>query len=292
MARLTVIDLNKLKPSKTPSGKGAFDWDKQDRGVTSGKTTTHFGDIATPLEQFLAGSEAIVGCVAWITSQRLVDALAGVPVALIVNKEFELRTSDAKPEPSRQRANLDRLTGGLKRSSFPAPLNQVSGAPDEAIDPVRCVGHVTRGRGTNSPLMHHKFVVRLTGGKPTAVWTGSFNFTHNAETSLENAVEIHDPAIARAYLAEWARVAALSEPLDFVAGKADPSWKAPKARKATPARSVARPAKRRAHGKEQVVNVADRAKKPAAKRKTAAKPTRARATPRRSSRSSNGRAAA
>lgn len=282
MPRPAATDLNELTPPQRGKGKGAYDWSKKDRSAKAGKVIAHFGDVAGALEAFLDASESVVGCVAWVTSNRMVDALAGKPVSLIVNKEFDLRTTDTKPDPSRTRQNLDRLSGGLKRSDFPAPLNQVAGAGHDEIEPVRCVGHIGRGRGANTPLMHHKFIVRLRAGKPVAVWTGSLNLTHLGQTNLENGVEIHDPAIARAYLEEWARVAAVSEPLDFTAGKAAPSWKTPQPRTAATApRTVAKPAKRRAHGKPQLRSVPGE-KKAAAARKP--KP--------RTSRSGNRRAAA
>jgi phosphatidylserine/phosphatidylglycerophosphate/cardiolipin synthase-like enzyme len=67
--------------------------------------------------------------------------------------------------------------------------------------------------------MHHKFLVRGThsaeGLVPSAVWTGSFNFSNNAGNSFENAVEIHEVNVAQQYLNEFARVAALSEPLNW-----------------------------------------------------------------------------
>lgn len=281
MPRPAATDLNALTPPQRGKGKGAYDWSKRDRSARAGKVIAHFGDVASALEKFLQDSESVVGCVAWVTSNRLIDALAGKPVSLIVNKEFELRTTDAKPEQSRNRQTLDRLTGGLKRSDFPAPLNQVAGASHDEIDPVRCVGHIGRGRGANTPLMHHKFLVRLRAGKPVAVWTGSLNLTHLGQMNLENGVEVHDPAIARAYLEEWARVAAVSEPLDFAAGKAAPSWKAAALRKTPPVKETARTVKRRGHGKTQLRAV------PAPKAEPRTSKPKAR-----TSRSGNGRAAA
>lgn len=281
MARSNVVDLNQLKPARTAKGKSAYDWERQDRSARSGVTTAHLGDIATPLEEFLRGSEAIVGCVAWITSRRLVAALAGTPVSIIVNKEWNLRATDTKPQSVSHRELFAELSGGLRRSDFPAPLNQVAGAPDDTIDAVRCAGHIGRGQ-MNSPLMHHKFVVRLHGGKPVAVWTGSFNFTRNAESSWENAIEMHDPVIAAAYLAEWARVAALSEPMDFTAGRADPTWSSPRSAAASntdvaPARTTDRPVRRRptARGAGATAPAKKQAVKTPAKRGAAAAQPRA-----------------
>ncbi|WP_159600075.1 phospholipase D-like domain-containing protein [Agromyces humi] len=226
--------LHDLRPAPSARKKGGYDWDQLDRGAQSGKVTVHFGDVATELERFIRDSPAIVGCVAWVTSTRLVEALAGRPVSLVVNKEWSLRTTDTKPASARHRATLSKLKGGLRRSDFPAPLRDIAGSPDE-IEPVRAVGFAVRGYST-VPLMHHKFIVRLEEGKPTAAWTGSFNFTVAAERSLETGLEIHDPKVAAAFLAEWARTLTLSEPMEFEAGKAQPDWKTPtpRAERTTP----------------------------------------------------------
>ena len=218
----TPFDLNALMPA-SPGPRKAFDWSATSRTTVSGSVTVHLGDVATPLAAFLHDSESVVGCVAWITSTRLVDELLGKPVSFIVNKEFSLRKTDTKPAATRNQANLARLTGGLRRRDFAAPLNHPA-ADNDVIDPVRCSGQTPSAKYGNSPLLHHKFVVRLSAGKPVAVWTGSFNFTRGAESNFETAIEVNDPAIAAAYLAEWERVAAVSEPLEFLAGKAAPNW--------------------------------------------------------------------
>ena len=183
----------------------------------------HFAGVTDRLLDFIRGSDAIVGCVAWVTNRAVIAAMAERPVSLIVNKEYSLRSTDRKVHSQRQRQNLSELRGGLRRQDMPAPLRDIPSGPD-FIEPVRCVGHITRGNTGNTPLMHSKFIVRLQRGKPVAVWTGSFNFTVNAASNVENVVEIHDKAIAAAYLDEFARIAALSEPLEFKAGKADPAW--------------------------------------------------------------------
>lgn len=194
------------------------------------------------------------------------------PVALVLNKEWMLRSGDTSAKAVRQRERLGRLTGGLLASGFPSPLSDVA-PPRTKLDAVRVAGHSPRVRNLNSPLMHHKFIVRLKGGKPVAVWTGSFNFTANASSSLENAVEIHDPAIAAAYLAEFARVAAIAEPLEFAAGKSDPAFTAKKAPARKP--SAKKPATRRktTARKPAAKKASTTTRKPAVKKPVAKKTT-------------------
>ncbi|WIB65603.1 phospholipase D-like domain-containing protein [Curtobacterium sp. MCBD17_040] len=217
------FDLNTLRPAWAAKARQGFDWARTRRDTTSAGTTVHFGNLTDALLEFVRGSEAVVGCVAWITSRDIVHELAQRPVALIVNKEWSLRSTDRKASSARQRALLATLHGGLRRRDFPKPLSDIP-TGDDSMPAVRCVGHTPRTGAANTPLMHSKFLVRLQHGKPVAVWTGSFNFTGNAANNVENAVEIHHRTIARAYLNEFARVAALSEPLEFKAGKADPAW--------------------------------------------------------------------
>lgn len=218
-----MYDLNSVSP--TPKERCDYDWHDRHRDTTHtkpGSVITHFGDLRPALLKFIAGSDAIVGCVAWVSGSDIIDLLSQRPVALIVNKEPFLKPN-GRASAARQRENLTRLVGGLRRRDFPAPLSRMYQSRSDIIDPVRCVGH-TGARVQNSPLMHHKFAVRLTNGKPTAVWTGSFNWTANASSSIENAIEIHDPKVAEDYLKEFARVASLSEPLDYLSSSSKPQW--------------------------------------------------------------------
>lgn len=218
-----MYDLNSVSP--TPKERCDYDWHDRHRDTTHakpGSVITHFGDLRPALLKFIAGSDAIVGCVAWVSGSDIIDILSQRPVALIVNKEPFLKPN-GRASAARQRENLTRLVGGLRRRDFPAPLSRMYQSRSDIIDPVRCVGH-TGARVQNSPLMHHKFAVRLTNGKPTAVWTGSFNWTANASSSIENAIEIHDPKVAEDYLKEFARVASLSEPLDYLSSSSKPQW--------------------------------------------------------------------
>ena len=200
-------NLNTIAPKAT----SGYDWAEQHRSTTAGKTTVHFGDVASAAERFIEQSPMLVGCVAWIRSRRLVSALAARPVALVVNKEFALRV-DGSPE----RSALAPLRGGVPARALTAPRPK-----EPNLDAVRCAGHAMKGRF--GALMHHKFLVRLDKeGKPTAVWTGSFNLTAGAEGNIENGMEIHDPKVAQAFLEEFSRVWALSEPLVFKAGAPAP----------------------------------------------------------------------
>lgn len=211
------------------------------RSSAVGVTVVHFGDVTAACEQFIRQSDQIVGAVAWVRSPRLIRALAERPVALIVNKEFALRQQHSK-----ERLALRPLRGGVRRYSL-------------SKAPVRVIGDCSRGSFTG--LMHHKFLIRLDRGRPVAVWTGSFNLTTGAAGNLENAVEIHDKAVAREFFHEFERLWDVAEPIDFKRG--------------APAgiRSAARPRKR--EGTLAVVKQSERKQPPVKRKHVAARRTAA-----------------
>ncbi|GAB2732167.1 phospholipase D-like domain-containing protein [Nocardioides pakistanensis] len=177
-----------------------------------GIATAHFGELRQPLLRFINGSDIIVGCVAWVTERTILEALAKRPVCLVVQKENWWKKADVRGQALARRYAA--LRGGLPAVMLPEPLSDLG---DLNLAPISCVGY---GAGAHhQPLMHHKFVVRCSviDGVlvPLAVWTGSFNFSGNANDSFENAVEIHDPSIAEAYLAEFALVASVAEPMNW-----------------------------------------------------------------------------
>jgi phosphatidylserine/phosphatidylglycerophosphate/cardiolipin synthase-like enzyme len=201
--------------------------------------------LRVPLLAFIRGSDIVVGCVAWITSRDVLEALASRRVALVVQKETWWKKADARGAALAKRYAA--LNGGIPAVAFPdslAPLG-VKGPPA-----IACVGY---GGGSNFMLlMHHKFVVRCEIVDPRlwpiAVWTGSFNFSANANDSFENAVEIHDPGIAAAYLAEFALVASLAETMNWRFTKPSPTGVAGNF-VAPPIKTTTRVVKKRTSGK-------------------------------------------
>ncbi|MGL5823679.1 MAG: hypothetical protein ACRCYU_02285 [Nocardioides sp.] len=212
-----------------------------------GTATARFGELHDPLVEFILDSEVIVGCVAWITEPSILEALSDRPVALVVQKENWWKKTDGRGV--RLAGRYTKLTGGLPASQFPVPLAARGGA---VLPPIACAGHAG---ATMAPLMHHKFVVRCSRAKgklvPLAVWTGSFNFSANANESFENALEVHDPTIAAAYLAEFATVASVSESMNWTRRAATPASKPP-AKIKTKTKAAKRPVTRkRAVGKRR-----------------------------------------
>ena len=67
------------------------------------------------------------------------------------------------------------------------------------------IGHLTKERLQGaSYISHNKFIVRLVGGSPVAVWTGGTNFSDGGIFGHSNVAHvIEDPDIAQAYLDYW-----------------------------------------------------------------------------------------
>lgn len=222
--------------------------------VQADGVTVYFRNLEIQLRQHIQQADAVLGCVAWLTSESILDALAEKdPVAIIVQKEDFLRPDvDSKRGWATDlRRRYDRLRCSWERHQMPGLVSSLSYAGDTAIQPVRCVGNHNRDKLPAFPRMHHKFVVLCTiqshrtwdfvwndatqsleegsittsALHPYAIWTGSFNFTENGNRSLENALLLTHPDIVQAYTEEWARIQALSEPLDWENDWIAPEWR-------------------------------------------------------------------
>lgn len=246
-----------------------------------GICTAHFGELRRPLLEFIDHSEVVVGCVAWVTERHILEALARRPVALVVQKENWWKKTDVRGQALARRYAA--LTGGLPAALFPDPLGTKTfrGKPvpnDAALAPIACVGY---GSGSqHQPLMHHKFLVRcvLDGDGallPVAVWTGSFNFSGNADRSFENAVEIHDPTIAAAYLTEFALVASVSEPMNWRLARPNPKGAGAGTIVVPPAKTTSRVVKRTQRRRATKPGTRTTGTRSGTVRKTAAKKTTA-----------------
>ena len=210
----------------------------QDWSRSSGTTEVVFRGLEEKVCEFIAAHDYIVGCVAWLTSEPILRALAKKKGAsIIVQKEDFLRPDVGARNgwPAKLRRLYDDVPV-VYRGFFPY-LEDASVCGDPCCG-IRCVGNHNVNKDPAFPRAHHKFIVglscphdvdeppwygcRLT---PHAVWTGSFNFTANGTRSLENAVILRDPVIAEAFLGEFCQVAAISEPLDWETPWARPEWR-------------------------------------------------------------------
>ena len=229
-------DLNKLK---IPHGDGG-DVELKDYGCESQNVEVVFRNVKKRLINFIEDSEIVLGCVAWLTDLELLNALAKVDTAIVVQKEDFLKPeSEINTEKWKRslRASYDHLSFQYERYAMPGIASELSTSFDPEVAPVRCVGNHNSAKQLAFPRMHNKFLVSCVIShddsgerypdiiKPQKVWTGSFNFSQNASNSFENALVISDKKIAVAYAFEFAQIFALSEDLDW-----ESDWVAPELR--------------------------------------------------------------
>jgi hypothetical protein len=192
-----------------------------------------FRNLDAALVSLIKRADLVLGCVAWLTSEPILRALAKVPhgVSLVVQKEDFLRPDVGGR--TRWKTHLRDLYSGLpeppERHNFPGLVSKLSMCANPGIDPVRCVGNHNTDKNPAFPRMHNKFLVfcryQYNTISPYSVWTGSFNFTKNATLSLENAIVLSDPGIVDAYYKEWGHIVALSESLDWESEWSAPEWR-------------------------------------------------------------------
>jgi hypothetical protein len=215
----------------------AQDQKQADYSCKTENIDVYFKNLDKALIKEIEKAQVVVGCVAWLTHPNILDALAQKDlVSIVVQKEDFLRPDSgthhdlrrkyrALPISDYERHMLGGLVGGLSVCS------------DPTLDAVRCLGIYNKSKALATPRSHHKFVVLANCNHilgeygyypkilPYAVWTGSFNFTHNATNSLENAVVIRTPEIVEAYYNEWQQAFALSEPLDWEQEWCEPEYR-------------------------------------------------------------------
>ena len=178
------------------------------------------------LVSHISESDAVVGCVGWLTSTEVVDALSALSEgsSFIVDKGYVASNGWLK----KRYAKLQTCVG-LSEHLWDQTALHVLRPVVDSLDPVRILGFQKSGSRV-APLMHHKFAVLLEreDGElvPSGVLLGSFNYSDNADRSIEFLNLCRDPAVVNAFLAEFAALYVLmSEPLDSTAKVPKPEWK-------------------------------------------------------------------
>ena len=181
----------------------------------------------------------VFGCVAWLTNERILSALAECnAVQIVVQKEDFLRPdfkTQAQGWKERLRRNYNKLKFPYERHMLRYPVRELSFCNGPDVESVVCMGNHNSEKVPAWPRMHNKFLVFCTiinenddGAVKYAadsVWTGSFNFTKNSTNSLENAVFIKNNEIAEAYLSEHHFIFGMSERLDWESQWVEPQYR-------------------------------------------------------------------
>ena len=203
-----------------------------------------FRDIECHLIDQIKKADAVVGCVAWLTSDRVLDELAKKDQCCFIVCKEDFVSPYMGDDKSEKLRGLYKCLPGFDRSKFDiAELYDTHLMP--FMDSIRVVGDFEKYQRQYLPRMHNKFAVffrsyptnisvyedamgaspsnfRAKGYEPYAVWTGSFNFTKNASKSLENAVLISSKRIANAYEVEFGTILGLSEPYTWTDNRIAP----------------------------------------------------------------------
>jgi hypothetical protein len=185
-----------------------------DNSVTHGDISIYFRNQLDKLVDYIKEADAVVGCIAWLASDKIITALQQVKhgVNIVVQKESWIKPHAPKDEKLTPYEKYQ-----LMQPYCPVDMKDVSDEIKKSA--VRCCGVHGSWKGENIPRMHNKFLVfgEIREGlfEPYAVWTGSTNMSHNSENSLENAIYIKNSDVARAYEKEWREILAISEGLDW-----------------------------------------------------------------------------
>ena len=198
-----------------------------------GAISVYFRNLEKELVCNISKFPIVVGCVAWLTNERVLNALSSRKrVSVIIQKEDFLRPDTGNWLGTKLRKMYASLPQGASSivdtgEVWGNLLSSLNSHSNWESEPVRWVGNLNTDKNPAFPRMHNKFLVfcdeqKVPGNdpdydeeytiiKPKAVWTGSFNLTDNATRSLENATYIEDLDIVNAYYAEWQYIFALSE---------------------------------------------------------------------------------
>lgn len=208
----------------------------------NGEIECCFRDLEKHLINKIKQYPVVVGCIAWLTNKRILKALATKEaVSIIIQKEDFLRPDSDNWSGIKLRKLYSQLPHGVikydeNNTQWGEIINRLSTSYSWETRAVRWMGNFNTEKNPAFPRMHNKFLVfcdikkvkkieRFPGKSyeyeshhimPKALWTGSFNLTHNATCSLENAVFIKNKEIVGAYYKEWQYIFALSETIEEI----------------------------------------------------------------------------
>jgi hypothetical protein len=198
-------NLNNLEPESDMLGSGKLK-ESSVQDLTQALIRPVFRNIEQEIIEQIKRHDIIVGCIAWLTSIPIMEALQGKDVQFIVQQEDWLRPDSTEWSMSRQRSLYQSLSG---IDTIYAGVNYASYSE---IQPIRLSGK-PKTKNRSNPRMHHKFVLFAErneqddyGHKTNLLWTGSYNFTANATKSLENGLFVKCPEVIEAYWLEWRQV--------------------------------------------------------------------------------------
>lgn len=196
-----------------------------DHSIASKNVEVFFRNLKEHLLEQILSADMVIGAVAWITDLDILMALAQKETLLVVQKEDFLRPDLQSALTASDKATLHQAYDALQPfDGRKVPIGPFAQAlyPDKLahLAPVRSFGYCVPTQMYRVPKMHNKFLAFLQHDEndtyqPTSVWTGSLNFTAMSLNSLENAIVIHDPEIAEAFICEAQIIYLKGDPLNW-----------------------------------------------------------------------------
>ena len=187
---------------------------------------TRFNNLEDFVVSEIKRSTAVIGCVNYLTSKKIINALAQLKdgMSIIMDKST---VSDNRKKGFPRGAYGFKHFKALKFKIMSLDEQYVFGghyelncsdADAENTDPVRVFGCVVDD-GQKKILLHHKFLVFCElhpDGfiQPLSVITGSYNFTENGSRCRENIIHLRGAQYADGYYGEWRSCFLMSESLD------------------------------------------------------------------------------
>jgi hypothetical protein len=196
------------------------------------------GSVSNIIKKYSSSEYLTLGCVAWLSSPEIISALLeSENVQIIVQKELRIKEKNYYSNYEGLGELYKKIKCGLPLNSFIEPIKLLRG--EKKVDAVRCIGVCDGIDRTNTPRMHHKFLVfckinRDMNGNvidyyPVALWNGSYNFTKNGSRSLENGTFYSDESGKNPYfwgfLDEHHKLFCNSESIDWKTSHPNPDYR-------------------------------------------------------------------
>lgn len=190
--------------------------------ITDGQIRPYFDNLEKHLVKYIKQASYVIGCVAWLTNNPIIEALEGLHgVKIIVNKEIFLNQRMKKSQYFHYgyiRGCYNSMNDLLEceclccNKSIKSCNNFLQVIGTRLHQLFIKGGILTCGTLNDKSRMHHKFLIFFDDKfKPQGVWTGSYNLTKNSNNSLENAIYITDHRVIQEYIKEFLAIYLISE---------------------------------------------------------------------------------
>ncbi|BCS83174.1 putative phospholipase D/nuclease [Cotonvirus japonicus] len=212
------FNLNKIKNTKLKIENNNHKLEKNINTIIK----PFFEDIEKHLITYIENASYVIGCIAWLTNDNILEALSRKKgVKIIVNKEeflnpemeiskkYFYRSLHEKYNKIPNIFNVKCLCCKKIMTNCPN-FNKIFNDNTECDSKNSAI--LTCGIVNTLPKMHHKFLIFFNENiQPYGVWTGSYNLSKTSNFSLENALFITDKDVVDQYLKEFMAIYPHSE---------------------------------------------------------------------------------